>query len=212
MNLIEKYKTYRKVLVKLHMKILKEFVSQSDFERGGKILDIVENNTVVFRSPAEKDILFDFIIYENIRNGHSALYEYVKKFAAENSTEKEILAVMELAETSLYEVVDIYKEKNIIILKDILNDNKVFRLIDINLSNSIDINTLFFTRLIEFDEFCMTSGLVITFLGDYKDFLIRKTKKIMKKIKSGNSSVDRFVAFLKLNRTDGIPILLEKVK
>ncbi|SHK52977.1 hypothetical protein [Paramaledivibacter caminithermalis] len=212
MNLVEKYKTYRKVLVKLHMKILDEFVSQSDFERGGKILDIVKNNKVVFQYYNEKDILFDFIIYEKIRDGHSALSEYEKRYGAKNSNEEEILAAMKLSETSLYEVIGINKENSTILLRDILNNSKKSKLLDIGLSKSINTNVLVFTRLIKFDEFNMTSGLGLAFSGNYRDFLIRKSKKIMKKTKSGDTSVDRFVAFFKLSRTDGIPILFESVK
>lgn len=212
MRLVEKYKMYRKKLMGLHRNILEEFVNQEDFERSARVLGMMENNQVVLQCSSERDILFDFIIYENTKNGANVLSKYLEKYRVQNNIEEKLLNAMNLSNTSLYEVTEINKQDYIISLNDILNKGKDTKLLDIGLSQSIAKNTLVYTRLIKFDKFSMTSGLGFTFSANHKDFLIRRSKKIMKKVKSGDASVDRFIAYFKLYRVEGIPIKFEEIQ
>lgn len=212
MDTINKYKAYRKAQVKLHSKILNKLVSGDDFKKAGDILGILKKDKVIFQHPSEKDILLDFIIYEKIRNGESTLSEYIKKYGAENKIEKELLTAMKLSETSLYEVIDVDKENSTVNLKNIFGDRGYIKLMDIAFSSSLSKNIIIFSRILNLDSFNMTSGLALTFPGNYRDFLIRKAKKLIKKGKTGVSSIDKFIAFFNLNRSDGIPVLLENVE
>jgi hypothetical protein len=212
MNMLENYKKFRKIQVDLHMKILEEFVSGEDIKNSAKIVGIFNQNKIMIESDAEKDALYDFNIYENIREGRSALSEYIDKYEPSNEEEVEIFQGMKQSETMLYEIADINKENSVVMLKSLFDNNQVVQIVDIGLSNSFKTGMLLFSRLIHLNGFSMTSGLGYGFSENHKDYIINRNRKMIKKIKSGDDSVDRFVAFFHMNRSDGVNRLLESVK
>ena len=212
MNLEEKYRNYRKRQVGLHKAILEGFVSADDYLKSAALLGILNtNNKVVIKSESEQDALYDFSIYGNIRAGSSALAEYIEKYPPGNSEDEELLSAMKRSDVQLYEVAD-SKEDGFIILKDQFLKTESIRLIDIGMSENLNPNILLFTRLIHLKEFSITSGLTFAFSKDHIEYLMQKARKMIKKIQSGNDSADRFIAFFNLNRINGLPVLLEKVK
>ncbi len=172
----------------------------------------MNNDCVTIESDSEKDALYDFNIYGNIRDGKSSLAEYIDRYALKDEKEEELLQAMKLSDALLYEIVEINKEDGFIILKDALNSTENIRLIDIGMSASLKQKVLLFTRVIQLDGFAMTSGLVFIFSLDHKDYLINRSSKLSKKSRSGDASVDKFVSFFQLNRSDGIPAQFEKVQ
>lgn len=94
----------------------------------------------------------------------------------------------------------------------LMTRNESIKLIDIGMSENLNPNILLFTRLIHLNEFSMTSGLTLAFSKNHIDYLTQKSRKMIKKIQSGDDSVDKFIAFFNLNRLNGLPVLLEKVK
>ena len=69
-----------------------------------------------------------------------------------------------------------------------------------------------FTRLLHLKDFSMTSGLGFIFDPNHKDYILTRSRKMQKKIKSGDASVDRFVVYFHLNRSDGMPILYKDIE
>lgn len=211
-SMLEKYKKFRKMQVDLHMKILKEFVNGEDFKNSAETLGILNKNKVMIESDAERDALYDFNVYENIREGRSALSECIDKYAPSNEEEEELFQAMKRSETMLYEVGDINKENSVVMLKSVFDNNKVVHMVDIALSDSLKTGMLLFSRLIHLNVFSMTSGLGYVFSVNHKDYIVNRSRKMLKKINSGDDSVDRFVAFFHINRSDGVAKLLEKVE
>jgi hypothetical protein len=66
---IEKYKLYRQTLVKLHSRIMNDHIHEMDFKQAANLLGILKRDVVDIESNREKDALYDFNIYGNIRNG-----------------------------------------------------------------------------------------------------------------------------------------------
>ena len=123
-----------------------------------------------------------------------------------------MLKAMLQSEASLYEVTYIDKKERMLILNDILRGlNKPFKLIDLSLSDSIKHNALIYTRLLHLEEFSITSGLGFLFSINHKDYILNRSRKMLKKMKTGDTSTNRFIVFFHLNRSDGLPILFEKV-
>lgn len=211
MTLLEEYKNARKKVLDLHNKVLDD-VSESDVKKAANILGTLKNRQIVLESPIEKDAHMDFFLYAQIHEGKSKLNEYIKKHEDKNDEEQKLLRVMEQSETSLYEVVEINHENKMVFLKDIMNPSYVFNVIDIGMSETANKNILIFTRLLHLESFSMTSGLLFTFRREHKEYLVRKSRKLGKRIKCGNSSDKRFITFFDLNRKDGLPILLEDVE
>lgn len=213
MNLKEKYISYRKRLVELHTKILDEFVSGEDFLMAASILGILnKNNKVVIESASENDALYDFNIYGNIRNGSNALSEYINKYPPISKTDEDLLSAMKASDVGLYEIADHDQKNGIIMIRDVINNSEPIKLIDIGMSENLNPNIFLFTRLIHLDEFSMTSGLTFAFSIDHKDYLIKKSHKMIKKVTGFDGSVAKSITFFMLNRLSGLPVLLEKVK
>lgn len=212
MSMLEKYKKFRKMQVDLHMKVLNEFVSDEDFKNSAETMGILNKNKILIESEAEKDALYDFNVYENTREGRSALAEFIDKYAPSNEAEEELFQAMKRSETMLYEVVDTNKENSMIMLKSVFDNNQIVHMADIALSDSLKPGMLLFTRLIHLNGFSMTSGVGYCFSEDHKDYIINRSRKMLKKIKSGDASVDRFVVFFHINRSDGVARVLEEVE
>lgn len=211
MDLVEKYRSYRKRQVELHSAILQEFVSIDDYLKAAALLGILNtNNKVTIESITEEDALYDFNIYGNIRADRSALSEYMDKYPPENQVDEELLSAMIQSEVQLFEVAN-KQEDGFIILEDPFAKTEPIKLLDIGMSEHLNPDILLFTRLIHLNEFSMTSGLALVFAKNHIDYLIQKSRKMMKKIQSGDDSVNRFIAFFNLNRSIGLPVLLEKV-
>lgn len=195
------------------MAILKEFVSPNDYLKSAALLGILNtNNKVEIESKSEEDALYDFSIYGNIRAGSNALSEYLQKYPPENKEDEELLSAMIHSDVQLYEVADHKDEYGFIILNNPFHKTEPIKLIDIGMSENFNPNILLFTRLIHLNGFCMTSGLTFAFSTNHFEYLLQKSRKMIKKIKSGDDSVDRFIAFFNLNRLNGLPVLLEKIK
>ena len=94
-----------------------------------------------------------------------------------------------------------------------MNDSEPIKLVNIGMSENLNPSIFLFTRLIHLEEFSMTSGLTFTFAIDHKDYLMKNSSKmIKKKVTDFDESVARFITFFMLNRSNGLPVLLEKVK
>lgn len=213
MDLKEKYISYRKRLVEIHMQILNEFVNGEDYLKAASILGILDkNNKVVIESTSENDAIYDFNIYGNIRNGSNPLFEYINKYPPSNKADEELLIAMKTSDVGLYEIADHDQENGIMMLRDIMNNSEPIKLIDIGMSENLNSNIFLFTRLIHLDEFSMTSGLTFAFEIDHKDYLMKKYHKMMKKVTGFDESVAKFITFFMLDRSNGLPVLLEKVK
>jgi len=89
-----------------------------------------------------------------------------------------------------------------ITLYDLLNCNKV-KIVDYHLSMSLRKDILAFCRVLCFDVFSMTSGIVFVFSAGIEKYLLTEYEKAKMKIKRQQSEVVRFVAFFMLNCTDG---------
>ncbi|OPH54982.1 hypothetical protein BC351_30135 [Paenibacillus ferrarius] len=98
-------------------------------------------------------------------------------------------------------------------LNDILSDSdEPIKIIDISLSNNTISSPLIYTRVLDLEGFSMTSGLGFVFSIDHKDYILNRSRKMLKKLKSGDTSLDNFVTYFHLNRSDGILTRFETVK
>jgi len=90
---------------------------------------------------------------------------------------------------------------------DLLNDDDdEISVTDVNLSETAEPGVLLFFRLVQYDEFNMTSGVSFPFPADEEDRLLREYERDTDHIDSQPESADRFVAFFDLYRAYGIHI------
>ncbi len=204
MNLIGKYKKYRKTSMQLIDKILDSYINRDIMQYSGELLGIWDNGVLIFDDENEIDVIMDFVLNEYRINNKNFIEIYRDEVGWRNKREKEILEAFISAYTSLFRIVAISESENTLILHDILNKKYNIKLIDIAFSQTAFPGLLFFIRLVPFKDFNMTSGISFVFPGKLKKYLLREYKRLSKKVKSNNESVRRFVAFFKLNRIYGI--------
>lgn len=89
-------------------------------------------------------------------------------------------------------------------------DNNI-PIIDVGFSETASLNMLIFCRIIQLNQFNFTSGAAMLFPEEYKDYLLRKSKKNAKKLNVEDNSMKRFISYFHLHRTDGLTIFFEDV-
>ncbi|ASA25828.1 hypothetical protein B9T62_36925 [Paenibacillus donghaensis] len=195
------------------MEILDEFLDEDKLFKSCKVMGILKNNRVVLEEEPEQDSLYDFNVYEKWDEGESGLSKYIRKHGYSDEAETErLLRAMADSESGLYEVVDTDKENYIIKLKAISDSDKSIQLMDLSLSQMLEPGKLIFARLTHLENFSMTSGIAFVFRENHREYLLQRSKKLIKKAGSGDPSADRFIAFFYLNRSDGMKTMLQSVE
>jgi hypothetical protein len=207
MTLIEKYKTYRNVGMELNHKIIDSSLDHDLLKKSAKLLGIIHEGTIVFDSEDEVSVLMDFTLNEYKVNNKNTIEIYREKIGWQNEIEKDILDALLSSYTSLFKVTSISENENTLRLHDVLNKKDNIKLIDIGFSKSSVPGLLLFIRLVQFEDFNMTSGISFVFNGDLEKYLLRRYKNLSKKVKADSDSIKRFVSFFKLNKTDGMEVM-----
>ena len=209
MTLVEKYKTYRNIGKELNHKIMDTCVSRDVLMGSARLLDIVREDTLIFGSKDETNILMDFVLNEYQVNNKNAIEIYREKVGWQNEIEKGILDALLSSHTSLFKVISVSKAENTLFLSDLLNKRDNIKLIDIAFSETAIPGLLLFIRLVPFKDFNMTSGVSFIFPGHLKRYLLRRYKKLSRKVKSDRDSIKRFASFYRLSETDGMEVRYE---
>jgi len=209
MTLSEKYRTYRQMGRALNRKIMDACLERHILMESARLLGMARGDTLIFDSEEETAVLMDFALHEYKVNQKNAIALYREKIGGQNEVEKELLDAWLSSYTSLFKIVSILESENMLLLHDLLNKRENIKLIDVAFSRTAAPGLLLFIRLIPFKDFHMTSGISFVFPGHLERYLLRRYKKLSKKVKSESDSVKRFVAFLKLNRTDGLEVRYE---
>ena len=211
MELVEKYKYYRKRSKELNQKMIEKCITRRLLEEAGKYLGILRKDTLIFTYEEEVNVLMDFALHEIKTNGKNAVQNYKDMFGGEDDVEREILEAFISSYTSLFKIVDIFKEEFAILIKDVFANRKL-KLMDIGFSQTASKNLLLFIRVTPFQEFNTTSGIAFVFEGELIGYLLHRYKIFMKKIKEGSESMKRFLCFYRLNKRFGIDVYYRGVK
>jgi hypothetical protein len=201
---IKKYKQYRNIGKDLSQKILEKFTDEQSLLVVSKLLGIRQGKTLVLDSEEELNFIMDFSLFEYQAKGKTFLQRYKEETPELNEKEADIIEAKLLSYTSLFKILETDPAHASVTLGDILNDGKPVTILDINLSRSARPGLLIFTRIVPFSEFNMTSGMFCLFPENSERNLLKRYKIMIKKVKSEIESVRRFVAFFKLNRTEGL--------
>jgi hypothetical protein len=207
-KLIEQYKKYRQVGLKLNHRIIDICVTHDLLMKSAQLLGINQGNKFFFDTEDESSVLMDFVLNEYRIQNKTVVDTYREKFGGKNQIEKDILDVLSSSYTSLFKVTDIVKRENTLILQDILNKKSNIHLLDIAFSQTMEKagRHLLFTRLIPFKYFNMTGGAALVFSSTFEQVLLRQYIKERKNVSSNNKNIKRFVAFFKLNKIYGMNV------
>lgn len=209
MNIVKKYKKYRKISRDLNEKICETCLDRDILLKSARLIGIARGDVLVLDSEYETDILIDFALNDyKVKKKNTVFKIYRDKIGCKNEVEKEILDAFISSYTSLFKITSISKAENSLLLNDVLNENNDnnLKIIDIASSKTAIPGILLFLRIIQFEDFNMASGISFAFTGDLEKYLLKKYKKLRKRVKSDDDSIKRFVSFYKLSKTDGIEV------
>jgi hypothetical protein len=182
-----------------------KFTDNQSLKVVGKLLGITEGTTVVLDSEEELNFVMDFSIFEYQVEGKNFVQRYQEdETAKKTEIEMEILTAQSLSYTSFFKITETDPVNATITLSDLLNNNQELKIININLSRTAYPGLLIFTRIEPFADFNAASGMYALFSEVSERSLLKKMKIMMRKVKSDVESVQRFVAFFKLNRKEGL--------
>jgi len=207
-KLIEKYKTYRKIGMKLNHKIMDKCLDRDTLKKSAKLLGIIRKGVFVFENEDETSVLMDFALNDYRFANKTVVERYREKYSWKNKVEKDILDALTNSYTSLFKITAIKPLENTLILKNLLNNKENnIKLIDIAFSKTLtEENFLIFTRILKFKDFNMTSGVSFLFPPDKENYLIKQYNKKISDIKLNNKTLERFIIFYKLSKKHGLDV------
>jgi len=196
MNL-KKYKELRRIYTKLVYQILgTDSQRKENTINAGKVLGFWDGEKMVFEFEEEMNVLTEYSLYEQIKGSENIINIYKEHNSKLTKDENEIINGMASNYCSLFEIVDINVKKSIIYLKDQLT-NDIYKLMDINLSQTAQTESLIFTRLIPVYNINMTSGLTFQFLK-------RERLKLLTELSNENENI--FETIFRCNKIYGYQV------
>lgn len=201
--LVKKYRKYRNASVDLHTKIM-QGLNEQVFEEATGLLGVREGKTAVLDED-ELPSVMDFALYDCRWQGKNTVELYQEGVGERTAIERDLLAAMLSAYTSLFRLDYVRTAERTLTFTDLLAaESAPVKIIDVGLSETAVPGFLMFFRLVPLADFNMSAGASFIFPPDRESYLLRQHQVIMRKVKSEDTAVQRFVAFFKLNRRFGL--------
>lgn len=204
-QIIKRYREYRNQSNLLIKKMMDIYINKDILKDAGNILGIVKKNEIDVHDFEEKKALVDFSLFDYKTKGKPTIAHF-SDWIIDNEAEiwKDLLA----AYTSLFEVKSVFRNKYMIVLKDLLNEDcPLIKLVDLHLSQTISPEALLFTRVIPFNNLKISSGVSFVFQNDLKDLLIEEFHLIAERKPNMDPAIKKFISFFKLNRKHGLNVI-----
>ncbi|MCL1123398.1 hypothetical protein [Shewanella surugensis] len=204
-SIFKQYEKYRQVGMELNNKFLEELDS-NDMKIALRALGVLKNNKVSLSADDDMDRCYDFMVhdYKN-KHGQNLVSAYWDKNRDVSQEDSLIIKSCLSSTSSLYEVISVNCTEKTIELHDLMHpDRDNIHIVDFGLSSSQMIkNFILYSRIIEFNDFNMTSGSALVFDQCHKDILLAKYKKKMNTVMIGDNQTKLAAAFFKLYQQYG---------
>lgn len=208
---VERYKRFRKLGKDLATEVITQYGDEKSFNAVAKILGIKQGKSLLLESEEEINFLMDLLLYEYDVAGKTFIQRYLADNTALEDATRELLEAGSKAYTSLFKIVATQPQASTVTLKNLLTEQEEIQITDISMSKSIAPNHLIFTRIVTFSDFNMSSGMYCIFPPESEPIILKRYPILMRKVKSDDTSIQRLVAFFKLNRTEGLQVLTRNV-
>ncbi|MFC2172075.1 hypothetical protein ACFLU6_05525 [Acidobacteriota bacterium] len=171
-DLSERYQALLAVNSQLHEEAI-ETIPRWAMQQGAKRLGITfSGSTLKFKTGWEVHLLLQYVLYELPYRDETIISSYLATISeGDDKDRRAFVKNLKRSFASLFEITGISGEQ--LNLIDLLTDGKEYLLVNGGLSKTAHAGMLLFTRLVPTDEFCMTTGASMPFLGKEKDTLVR---------------------------------------
>lgn len=209
MSNMEKYKELRIALFDLiNNKIIKYMLEELNgrkiAEYAAQKLNLLDRKRkIIIEDQSDMDNIMDFSMYEYKIDGKNVIQLYKENVGSKDEMEEIILNSLEKSILSLFRIVNVSHEKNMIFLKDVFNREKNIRLTDIDLSLALDEKFLLFTRVLPMGDINMTSGIGYAFDAELEPMFITELDLMKKNTKPCSENELMFKYFFPANKIVG---------
>lgn len=193
---IEPYQRYRKAAMTLNQKMIEAFVDSNIIEQAARALDLGRNRQLLLDSEDDLSVLMDFALYEIRRQNMNLVERYQQERGGDDPVERELLTAMVRAKAGLFKVKRVSRQSHRLKLLALEEENRIIVLTDINFSQTVVGEPVFFFRPIELAEFAMTSGIAFIFPGEIEQELVGRWRQL--------HQAGRYARFFKLSKHKGI--------
>jgi hypothetical protein len=203
---LKEYTQLRQIGKHLSEEIPKVYGITKSFPRIMQVFGIGQGKQIVLEDEEEINFLIDFYLHEFLSNGQTMLERYRADHSNLEPIEISYLDAAKASYTSLFKVIDARPIENIVTVIDLLSfSDQPLSVFNVNLSKTVKVGYVIFSRLLPHEQFNMFSGMFAGFDEGSDHTLLKRYKVMKKRVKSDRESVQRFVACFKLKRILGIP-------
>jgi hypothetical protein len=197
---LKDYQRFRKVGRDLNHKIIETYLNETILEKAVTMLNLGRKGQLIVDSEDDLSVLMDFALFElRQRDGKNSVEHYAEDKGGTNAIEKELLAAMVQAQTGLYKVEQVLRNKRQVMLENLINSEAPTSLTDINFSQTMVEGLVVFLRPVHTTKFTMTSGVAFVFPTRLEQEMVKGWKRLGKK---GNA--ERYAWFFRRSKQSGI--------
>lgn len=210
-SLLADYDRRRSIQRQWNSHFLEQHLDESLIMRGAFMLGTMQFGTIEVESEAEEQALYDFLLYEveEDEEGETIAQGGAKDHIDDaEPMEREVLSAMSTSFLALFVIREAHPT-GIHLIDDLLFGEQQMTLIDRGMGMSGGPNAVFFSRLIRFPRFCMTSGMSLPFPAEELPQLEERARKIMAKPwNDRRKSQELFKKMFHYYRNHGLPFVL----
>jgi len=197
---LKEYQKFRKVGRDLNHKIIDACLNETILAKATTMLKLGRKGQLILDSEDDLSVLMDFALFEiSHRDGRNSIEQYAEKKGGANAVERELLAAMLQAQTGLYKVKQVFRDKKQIVLENIITSEAPKVLTDISFSQTMISGLCIFFRPVSLSKFTMTSGIAFVFPSELEQELGTDWKRLEIK---GNA--ERYARFFRKSKRTGI--------
>lgn len=197
---LKEYQRFRKVGRDLNHKIIDACLNETILAKATTMLKLGRKGQLILDSEDDLSVLMDFALFEiRHRDGRNCIEQYAETKGGANAAERELLAAMVQAQTRLYTVKRVLRDKQQILLENIVTSEMPTVLTDINFSQTLVSGLCLFFRPVSLAKFTMTSGIAFVFPSELEHELEIFWKRLELK---GNA--ERYARLFRKSKRSGI--------
>lgn len=205
---IDEYKTIRETGKDLTSKIFKfAIINNEEIIYAANLLGFWNGRALVYGSNEDFDIITDFLIFEKLKHSIAVFKKFHDSNPELNDLEQENMKGILRNYSSLFQITSIDSKSSTLVLLDLLSpDRQEYKLMDVGISQSTSVGSIFYSRLLPIGDVYMTSGVSFGFDRSYKDKLFTAISLATIKRKKKLTSTELFLLFHKKSQQYGIKI------
>jgi hypothetical protein len=213
MNILKRYKIIREAGKTLYRKVLKS-VPKHIFMQVANEFRFMKKGILVC-DESDLDILSDRLFYDKRWKGNGAVEYYIAQNSEKSLTdgEREFYQAMKGNRFSLFVVKDMSRYGYVTLVDSLATGTDEIKLVDINFSHTATRGLLLATRVLNFGDFYITSGVAYPFQPEQEKNILNylKGKDLFKSKRRRDLPENYPVYFYKLHKIYGQEIRFEDV-